>query len=181
MAEIALRVAAQDRLSFRMARIYSELEATTVIAAIGEGRVRGLPPCGDLSPDTVWSCSHIVALMGHDPIVAALEAGAEVVLAGRATDTSMVAAVALMHGMPAGPTWHAAKTVECGGQCTTNPAAGGVFVRIDNQGFTVTPLAPDAACTPTSVAAHMLYENADPFRLLEPTGSSPTPPSCQNR
>ncbi len=121
-----------------------------------------MPSCGS---------GHIVALMGHDPIVAALEAGAEVVLAGRATDTSMVAAVALMHGMPAGPTWHAAKTVECGGQCTTNPAAGGVFVRIDNQGFTVTPLAPDAACTPTSVAAHMLYENADPFRLLEPTGT----------
>jgi hypothetical protein len=86
----------------------------------------------------------------------------------------MVAAVALMHGMPAGATWHAAKTVECGGQCTTNPTAGGVFVRIDHEGFTVSPLAPDAACTPTSVAAHMLYENADPFRLLEPTGTLDT-------
>ena len=86
----------------------------------------------------------------------------------------MVAAVALMHGLPAGPAWHAAKTVECGGQCTTSPAAGGVFVRIDSGGFTVTPLAPDAACTPVSVAAHMLYENADPFRLLEPTGTLDT-------
>jgi hypothetical protein len=112
--------------------------------------------------------------MGHEPIVAALEAGAEVVLAGRATDTSMVAAVALRHGLPAGPAWHAAKTVECGGQCTTNPAAGGVFVRIDSEGFTVSPLDPGAACTPTSVAAHMLYENADPFRLLEPTGTLDT-------
>jgi hypothetical protein len=145
-----------------------------VIAAIEAGRVRSLPPLGDLDPDTVRSCSHVVALMGHDPIVAALEAGAEVVLAGRATDTSMVAAVALMHGLPAGPTWHAAKTVECGGQCTTNPTAGGVHVRIDGTGFTVTPLSPDAACTPTSVAAHMLYENADPFRLLEPTGTLDT-------
>jgi hypothetical protein len=157
-----------------MARIYSELDPATVIAAIDQGRVRSLPPLGDLHPDTVRSCSHVVALMGHDPIVAALEAGAEVVLAGRATDTSMVAAVALMHGMPAGATWHAAKTVECGGQCTTNPTAGGVFVRIDHEGFTVSPLAPDAACTPTSVAAHMLYENADPFRLLEPTGTLDT-------
>jgi hypothetical protein len=112
--------------------------------------------------------------MGHDPIVAALEAGADVVLAGRATDTSMVAAVALMHGLPGGPAWHAAKTVECGGQCTTNPTAGGVHVRIDGTGFTVTPLSPEAACTPMSVAAHMLYENADPFRLLEPTGTLDT-------
>ncbi|MCW2908501.1 MAG: acyclic terpene utilization AtuA family protein [Actinomycetia bacterium] len=174
VAEIAVRIAAEDRLSFRMARVYSELDPATVIAAIEAGRVRSLPPLGDLDPDTVRSCSHVVALMGHDPIVAALEAGAEVVLAGRATDTSMVAAVALMHGLPAGPTWHAAKTVECGGQCTTNPTAGGVHVRIDGTGFTVTPLSPDAACTPTSVAAHMLYENADPFRLLEPTGTLDT-------
>jgi len=174
VAEIAVRIAAEDRLSFRMARIYSELSVATVISAIDAGRVRGLPPCGDLSPELARSCAHIVALMGHDPIVAALEAGAGVVLAGRATDTSMVAAVALMRGMPAGPAWHAAKTVECGGQCTTNPAAGGVFVRIDSEGFTVTPLAADAACTPSSVAAHMLYENADPLRLLEPTGTLDT-------
>ena len=174
VADIATRIAAEDRLSFRMARIYSELDAGTVIAAIGQGRVRSLSPSGPLSPDTVRSCAHIVALMGHAPIVAALEAGAEVVLAGRATDTSMVAAVALVHGLPGGPAWHAAKTVECGGQCTTNPTAGGVHVRIDSTGFTVTPLSPDAACTPTSVAAHMLYENADPFRLLEPTGTLDT-------
>jgi hypothetical protein len=174
VADIATRIAAEDRLSFRMARIYSELDAGTVVAAIDQGRVRSLPPSSNLTPETVRSCSHIVALMGHAPIVAALEAGAEVVLAGRATDTSMVAAVALMHGLPGGPAWHAAKTVECGGQCTTNPTAGGVHVRIDSTGFTVTPLSPDAACTPGSVAAHMLYENADPFRLLEPTGTLDT-------
>jgi hypothetical protein len=174
VAGITARIAEQERLSFRTARIYSELEPATVVEAIGQGRVRGLPPLGDLSPATVRSCSHIVALMGHEPIVAALAAGAQVVLAGRATDTSMVAAVALRHGLPAGPAWHAAKTVECGGQCTTSPTAGGVFVRIDDGGFTVTPLAPDAACTPMSVAAHMMYENADPFRLLEPTGTLDT-------
>jgi hypothetical protein len=174
VAEIAVRIAAEDRLSFRMARIYSELDAETVITAIEQGRVRPLPPSADLSPETVRSCSHIVALMGHAPIVAALDAGADVVLAGRATDTSIVAAVALRCGLPDGPAWHAAKTVECGGQCTTNPVAGGVFVRIDGGGFTVSPLAPDAACTPVSVAAHMMYENADPFRLLEPTGTLDT-------
>ncbi len=174
VAGIAVRIAADDGLSFRMARIYSELDAATVIAAIEAGRVRSLPPLGDLDPGTVRSCTHIVALMGHDPIAAALDAGADVVLAGRATDTSMVAAVALREGLPAGPAWHAAKTVECGGQCTTNPVAGGVFTRIDRDGFTVSPLTPDAACTPASVAAHMLYENADPFRLIEPTGTLDT-------
>jgi hypothetical protein len=174
VADLALRIAAADRLSFRLARIYSDLDAGTVTAAIGRGRVRALPPHGELSPELVRSCSHIVALMGHDPIAAALDAGAGVVLAGRATDTALVAGVALRQGLPPGPAWHAAKTVECGGQCTTNPPAGGVFVRIDGGGFTVSPLAAEAACTPVTVAAHMLYENADPFRLVEPTGTLDT-------
>jgi hypothetical protein len=109
--------------------------------------------------------------MGHEPIAAALAAGADVVLAGRATDTALAAAVPLMRGMPPGPTWHAAKIVECGGQCTTNPRAGGVLATIDRTGFTIEPLDPAAACTPTSVAAHMLYETADPFRMREPAGT----------
>jgi hypothetical protein len=106
--------------------------------------------------------------------MSALESGADVVLAGRASDTATVAAIALMRGAPAGPTWHAAKTVECGALCTTDPTTGGVFVEIDESGFTVVPLMPTAACTPTSVAAHMLYENADPYRLVEPTGELDT-------
>jgi hypothetical protein len=107
-----------------------------------------------------------------------MRAGADVILAGRATDTSMVAALALMRGLPPGPAWHAAKTVECAGLCTTAaiPRGGSdpVYVVIDAGGFTVTPLNPDAACTPMSVAAHMLYENADPIALREPPGTLDT-------
>jgi hypothetical protein len=47
-------------------------------------------------------------------------------------------------------------------------------VVIDAAGFTVMPLNPDAACTPMSVAAHMLYENADPIALHEPGGTLDT-------
>ena len=97
-----------------------------------------------------------------------------VVLAGRATDTSSVAAIALGRGIAAGPTWHAAKTVECGSQCTTDPIAGGVLVAIDDDGFEVHPLNDTAAATPMTVAAHMLYENADPFRMREPGGTLDT-------
>jgi Acyclic terpene utilisation family protein AtuA len=116
-------------------------------------------------------CEHIVGVMGYEPIAAALRAGADVVLAGRATDTAILAAVPLMRGCPPGPSWHAAKTAECGGMCTTNPRAGGVLIGIDGDGFTVEPLSPEAACTPASVAAHMLYENVDPYRMREPGGT----------
>jgi hypothetical protein len=104
----------------------------------------------------------------------ALDEGADVVLAGRATDTAVVAALPLMRGLPPGPVWHASKIAECGGFCTDAPRAGGVLVSIDAGGFTVEPLSPTAACTPSTVFAHMMYENADPYRLREPDGTLDT-------
>jgi hypothetical protein len=173
-AAIVEEIAEEERLCFTVARIYSEQSADVLAAALAAGRVRPLPPAGPLDEAALRSCEHIVGLMGHEPIVAALEQGADVVLAGRASDTSLVAAVALMSDLPAGPAWHAAKTVECGDQCTTRPRGGGVLVEIDEAGFTVTPLDPNAYCTPMSVAAHMLYENSNPFRLVEPSGALDT-------
>jgi hypothetical protein len=174
VAEIARRIAKEERLSFRLACIYSEQSADTIVDAMNDGRTQPLSPSAPLDEAMVRSCGHIVAVMGHETFVAAMRAGADVVLAGRATDTSMVAALALMRGLPPGPAWHAAKTVECAGMCTTTPSgspgSGPVYVVIDSAGFTVMPLNPNAACTPMSVAAHMLYENADPVSLREPSG-----------
>ncbi|MGH1565310.1 acyclic terpene utilization AtuA family protein [Mumia sp. DW29H23] len=171
VAGIAARVMAEEGLDLPVARIYSEQRATDLKEHLDAGRTHPLPPSDELTAETLESCTHIVGMMGHEPIVEALQAGAQVVLAGRATDTAVAAAYPLMKGMPAGPTWHVAKIVECGGQCTTNPRAGGVFATIDADGFTIEPLDPDAACTPISVAAHMLYETVDPFRMREPAGT----------
>lgn len=174
MASIAAEIAAEESLSLRVAKIYSELSKATVLDALGADRIRPLEPAGPLTAATVERCTHIVGLMGHAPIADALAAGADLVLAGRASDTASVAAIALGRGIAPGPTWHAAKTVECGSQCTTEPLGGGVLVEIDDDGFTVHPLNDTAAATPMTVAAHMLYENADPFRLREPGGTLDT-------
>lgn len=171
VAGIAAGVLAELGLDLKVARIYSEQQAAELKDHLGAGRVHPLPPLGELAAETLESCTHIVGAMGHEPIVEALRAGAQVVLAGRATDTAVAAAFPLMKGMPAGPTWHAAKIVECGGQCTDNPRAGGVLATIDADGFTIEPLDPSAACTPHSVAAHMLYETANPFEMREPDGT----------
>ncbi len=170
VAGIVAEIQAEEGLDLPVARIYSEQSAADLKEHLDAGHIHPLPPLGDLSAETLESCTHIVGLMGHEPIVAALEAGAQVVLAGRATDTAVAAAYPLMKGMPAGPTWHAAKIVECGGQATTNPRTGGVYTVIDATGFTIEPLDPGAACTPTTVAAHMLYETVNPFQLREPDG-----------
>jgi hypothetical protein len=171
VAGIVDDIRAEEGLDLNVAKIYSEQRAADLLPWLRDGRVHPLAPSGPLDAATLERCTHIVGMMGHEPIEQAIRAGADVVLAGRATDTALSATVPLMHGMPAGPAWHAAKIVECGGQCTTDPGAGGVFARIDHAGFTVEPLDQDAACTPTSVAAHMLYETADPFRMREPGGT----------
>ena len=171
IAGIVRSVQAEEGLSLPVARIYSSQNAAELKEALHAGRVHPLPPLGEIGAEVFESCTNIVGMMGHEPIVSALEAGARVVLCGRATDTAVAAAYPLLRGLPPGPVWHAAKIVECGGQCTTNPAAGGVLATIDATGFTIEPLDPAAACTPISVAAHMLYETVDPFLMREPSGT----------
>lgn len=157
-----------------VARIYSEQDTDHLARLRDESRIHPLVPATELGEHDLRRCRHIVGLMGHEPIANALAAGAEIVLAGRSTDTALAAVLPLMRGLPAGPAWHAAKIAECGGLCTENPRSGGVLIALDTTGFTVEPLAPEARCTPPSVAAHMLYENVDPFRMREPSGTLDT-------
>ncbi|MFJ4471662.1 acyclic terpene utilization AtuA family protein [Streptomyces sp. NPDC089424] len=171
IADIVAGIQHDEGLDLPVARIYSEQNAEDLKRRLAAGRIRPLRPAAELQAETLDNCTRIVGVMGHEPIVAALEAGARVVLAGRATDTAIAAAYPLMKGMPAGPTWHASKIIECGGQCTTDPRLGGVLATIDAGGFTVEPLDPAAACTPILVAAHMLYETANPFEMREPDGT----------
>jgi hypothetical protein len=178
VAGIVNAICAEDGLDLTVAKIFSEQHADQLIAQLERGRIHALPPSEPLDAATLGRCAHIVAMMGHEPIEQALRAGADVVLAGRATDTAVSAAFALMRGMPPGPTWHAAKIIECGGQATTNPRSGGVFARIDHSGFTIEPLDPGTACTPTSVAAHMLYETVNPYTMREPGGTIQVAGAC---
>ncbi len=171
VAGLVAGIAAEEGLRLTVARIYSEQAPEAIVERVEAGRTRPLPPAGPLTAERVRRCAHIVGLMGAEPIIAALDAGADVVIGGRATDTAVIAAVPLREGRPAGPSWHAAKTAECGGQCTTNPRGGGVLVTVDEGGFTVDPLELTSSCTPTSVAAHMIYENADPHLMREPSGT----------
>lgn len=172
--DIAQEIATEDGLVLRLACLYSEQQPADVELLRAADRIHPLEPAGPLDASTVARCTHIVGLMGHEPIAAAIADGVDVVLAGRATDTALIAAVPLLRGLPPGPVWHAAKIAECGGLCTTDPRSGGVLVTLDATGFEIEPLAQSAACTPHSVAAHMMYENADPFRMREPGGTLDT-------
>lgn len=154
----------------RVACIYSEQSADAVKAALREGRITALQPERAIDEALVERCSRIVAAMGAEPIMHALQQGVDIVLAGRATDTALMAAVPLMRGLPPGASWHAGKILECGAMCTTKPASGAVLAEVDAGGFTIHALAEGGRATPRTVHAHMLYENSNPFVLVEPGG-----------
>jgi acyclic terpene utilization AtuA family protein len=168
--EIVLDIARELGQSPRIAVLYSEQPAQRIKEMNANGAVSALAPSWALTDGAIDSCTHIVAVMGPEPYVAALQAGADIVLGGRTTDTAVLAAVPLMRGAGAGPAWHAGKVAECGGQCTVDPTDGGVLIRVRADDFDVEPLSARNRCDPHSVSAHMLYENSDPYRLVEPGG-----------
>lgn len=169
--DIVIEVAAELGIRPRIALLYSEQDKAVMRAKNAAGKIRPLPPLGPLDDATIDACEHIVAAMGPEPYMAALRDGADIILGGRTTDTAVIACYALLHGAPAGPSWHAAKVSECGAQCTAIRNEGaGVLISIDADGFEVEPLSLENHCDPESVSAHMLYENSDPFRLTEPGG-----------
>jgi len=170
MIDIAREIARENDLSPRITALYSEQGAQALRAYIQRGAISPLAPVESVDAETFDACDHIVALMGPEPYIAALRDGADIVLGGRTTDTAVIAAVPLMLGAGAGPAWHAGKTAECGGQCTVTSRDGGVLVRVGTDHFEVEPLSPTNRCTPETVSAHMLYENSDPFHLIEPGG-----------
>jgi hypothetical protein len=169
--DILLEVVRELRISPRVALLYSEQGKAALKAANDEGRIQPLPPLGPLDNTTIDACDHIVALMGVEPFIAALQGGADVIIGGRSTDTAVLASFPIWKGAPWGAAWHAGKIAECGAQCAVKPADGsGVLLTIDDTGFEVEPLSATNTCTPRSVSKHMLYENSDPHYLHEPGG-----------
>lgn len=170
LLDITREIAAEDDLSLRVATLKSGQPADRIKVAMRDGRVRPLPAAPEISDQIIDSCTNIVALAGVEQIAAALATGADVVIAGRTTDTAIIAALPIVRGDNPGASWHGAKVGECGALATTQPNSGVIQIDFDKQGFTIEPMAEAAAATPYTVSAHMLYENSDPFILYEPGG-----------
>lgn len=162
-------IAAELGQVVRIASLYSEQPASVVKQALAQGRIRPLQ-LDHIDDALVERCSRIVALMGVEPFIHALEDGADIILAGRSTDTAVMASLPILRGAHQGAAWHAGKILECGASCTTTPASAVVMATIDDTGFTIKAIGEGARLTPRSVMAHMLYENSNPYVLVEPGG-----------
>lgn len=171
MRGIIEEIGAEEGLSFRLGLIDSEQDRDVLKKKLADGRIKPLANAPDLDEGVLDRSSTIVGMMGAEAFQFALDGGADVVLAGRSTDASIYAALPLARGLPAGPTWHAAKTSECGCAPVVERAhPDSIYCEIDDEGFTITPMNPSMRCTPGSVASHGLYENRDPFYIAEPSG-----------
>lgn len=170
MLDITREAAIALKQTLKIAVLRCSQNPVEIAGAMTQGRITPLPAAPEIDAAGIAGCTNIVALAGAEQIQAALNTGADIIIAGRTTDTAIIAALPLQNGDHAGGAWHGAKIGECGALCASNPQSGVILVDFDAEGFTVTPLADGAHATPHSVSAHMLYENSDPFILYEPGG-----------
>jgi len=160
--DLVREIAREKRLRFRLASIAADIPKTLV---------RDARPLGAMRTMDLARTSHLVGQMGTEAFIRALDAGADVVIAGRACDTAIFAAVPLLRGHAPGPAMHMAKIVECTSLCCEPGGRDAMLATLSRDSFVLESMNPVRAATPLSVAAHALYEQEDPYTVQEPEGT----------
>ena len=172
-AALIREIAAEHGLApFRMATIKSEQTREAMAARLSAGvPIKGLDGRADADEAVLARTDRIVAVMGAEPIAAALKDGAEVVIAGRASDCALFAAPLLNAGMTPATAYYAGKLMECASFCC-EPVMGkeSILGRIKEDDIRVRAMHPGQRCTPASLASHAMYERRDPFREYVASG-----------
>ncbi len=170
VATMAREIAREDGLHFKMALIEAEQTRHSVKRRVAAGRVQPLAHQPALTDDTIDRSTRIVGMMGPEPFIKALDAGAQVVLAGRASDPASWAATAIRAGLPPAPAWYAGKMLECGATPSIPKGHDCLFVTVRDDHVECEPTNPARRCTPLSIANHSLHENSSPIHHVEPGG-----------
>src|SRR5262249_6217954 len=163
-------IAREEGLSFRMGVLRADIERTVLKAALRSNGVVPIDGMAMLDATEVDAAANIVGQMGMSAFQRALAAGVDVVVAGRACDTAIFAALPVVAGFPIGPAQHMAKIIECASLCCVPGGRDSILATLDQEGFELESMAPQRRATPVSVAAHSLYEQSDPFTVQEPEG-----------
>lgn len=169
--QIIKELAEENNWKFKIAVIESELDKKFIQKELADGRIVPLHPAPELTAEDVEQSTRIVAQMGVEPLIKALDEGAQVVLAGRCYDPAVFAADAVRKGFDHGLAIHMGKILECGA-IAAEPGSGSdsVMGTLTADSFIIEPLNKERRCTTTSVAAHTLYEKTNPLELPGPGG-----------
>lgn len=169
--EIIREIAEEYDLHLRMAVIASDVAADRVREAWVEGRITSLPYVPAITEEDISASTNIVAQMGVEPLIKALEEGFDVVLAGRCYDPACFAALPILQGYDPGLAVHMGKILECAA-IAASPGSGSdcVIALLDETGFELRTLSDERKFTVASTCAHTLYEKSDPYHLHGPGG-----------
>lgn len=169
--DMVREIARKEGLHFRLASISADMPRDFVKSAIKAQRVVPLGHTRELTEADVDRATQLVGQMGMEAFQRALDAGADVVIAGRACDSAIFAAIPAMLGYEMGPALHMAKIVECCSLCCTPGGRDTIIGTLDGGTFVLDSMNPIRHASPMSVAAHSLYEQADPYAVREPEGT----------
>jgi hypothetical protein len=169
---IIAEIAQRRGWHFKLASIYADIPKAHIEKELKAGRVEPLGPVPPLDPREIEAATVIVAQMGAEPFLKALDEseGVDVVVSGRSYDPSPTAAMAIRAGFDPALAWHMGKIMECGALCA-EPVGRNVMGYLRRDHFEIEPLNPAERCTTASVAAHTLYEKTHPFLLAGPGGT----------
>jgi hypothetical protein len=170
VADIVREIAREDKHSFKLAVIHAEQDKDWVKQRLREGKVRALRNVPTLDDATVDRAERIVAMMGPEPFIRALDDGAQVILAGRSSDPAPWAACATRAQLPPAPAWFGGKMLECGATAAWPKGHDCLLVEVVEDGIIAEPTNLERRCTPMSVANHSLHENYSPVIHQEPGG-----------
>lgn len=170
--EIIKEIAKEKNLSFKLSVIQSEFDKSFIKQNLKEGNIKPLHPAKQITDEDIDETVRIVAQMGEEPFMKALNEGADVILAGRAYDPSVSSALAIKEGFKKGLAIHLGKILECAAIAAL-PGSGSdsMFGYLRKDNFVLEPLSPLRKCTTLSIAAHTLYEKANPYILPGPGGA----------
>lgn len=165
-------IAREERLNFRMAVIHADMPRELIKRMHASGRIRALGNIASINTQTIDAASHIVGQMGNEAFMRALALRPDVIIAGRACDTAIFASIPIMLGYAPGPSVHMAKIIECTSICCIPGGRDAILGTLEGgDSFLLESMNPERAATPMSVAAHSLYEQADPLTVHEPDGT----------
>lgn len=169
--QIIKELAGEHNWQFKLAVIEAEMDKNFLLQELRNGKIKPLHPAPELTEEDINQSAHIVAQMGMEPLIKALDDGAQVILAGRCYDPAVFAADAVRKGYNPGLALHMGKILECGAIAAL-PGSGSdsLMGTLTADSFIIEPLNKERRCTTTSVAAHTLYEKTNPLELPGPGG-----------
>lgn len=154
-----------------MAVIPADVPQPYLREALWDERIKPLGPVTELTEADISDSTYLVAQMGIEPFIKALDGGADVILAGRSYDPAVFAAFPVWKGFKEGLALHLGKILECAAIAALPGSGSDCMVGfLEEDRFMVEPANRERRATVASVAAHTLYEKSNPYLLPGPGG-----------